>query len=45
MESLLRVVVGEKYHGNMEILIAEEIDVEAFYALDSDTLKEISKCL
>ena len=44
LETLLHQVVGENYQGTMAILIDEEIDVEAFYALDSDTLREISKC-
>ena len=42
-EKLLRKVVGENYNGTLKILRDEEIDIDAFYALDSAILEDIGR--
>ena len=43
METLLKQVIGENYSGTLNIFRDEEVDMEAFYSLDSKTLKEIGR--
>ena len=43
LETLVREVVGDNCSSTMAILRHEEIDIKAFYALDSDTLVQIGR--
>ena len=41
IETLLRSILGESYLGVLTIFQSEEIDVDAFWELDKETLVEI----